>query len=121
MMSPVQSLAMIHPPSDANVLTVRNILIALICASPVILAWDGLIVQGVVVGIVAIALVITARNLRPGETEFLVSIIRTPIVVAAIPALWVLLQVLPLEVLAHPHPIWISAEKALGHPIHGSR
>ena len=101
-------------------LTVRNILIALIWAAPVTVAWDGLIVQGVVAGIVAVALVITARNLRPGETEFLVSVIRAPLVVAAIPALWVLLQALPLGVLAHPHPIWISAEKALGHPIHGA-
>ena len=55
--------------------------------------------------------------LRPGETEFLVSIIRPLAAVAAVPALWVLVQVLPLRVLAHP--IWKSAETALGHPVAG--
>ena len=37
---------------------------------------------------------------------------------AAVPALWLLFQVLPLRVLVHP--IWMSAEKALGHPVHGA-
>jgi hypothetical protein len=90
----------------------------LICASPAILLWDGLIIQGLVAGIVAVALAITARALRPGETEFLVSVVRLPAVVAAVPALWVLVQVLPLRVLAHP--IWNNAETALGHPVAGT-
>ena len=38
--------------------------------------------------------------------------------IAAVPALWVLVQVLPLSVLAHP--IWKSAETALGHPLVGT-
>jgi hypothetical protein len=86
--------------------------------SPAILLWDGLIMQGLVAGIVAVALAITARALRPGETEFLVSVIRPPAVVAAVPALWLLVQVLPLGVLAHP--IWKSAETALGHRVAGT-
>jgi len=97
---------------------VRNILVALIFASPVILLWDGLIMQSIVAGIVAVALVITARTLRPGETGFLVSVIRLPIAVAAIPALWVVFQLLPLRVLTHP--IWKSAEAALQHPLAGT-
>ena len=99
-------------------LTVRNTLVALICISPFILVWDGLIAQGIVAGVIAFALAITARTLRPGETEFLTSIIPTLIVAAAVPALWLLFQVLPLGVLVHP--IWMSAEKALGHPVHGA-
>ena len=83
-------------PATLNMLTVRNILVALICASPINLAWDGLIAQGVVAGIVAAALAITARKLRAGETEFLVSTIRIPMVAAAVPTAWMLLQVLPL-------------------------
>jgi hypothetical protein len=96
---------------------VRLILVTLICAFPAILLWDGLIMQGLVAGIVAVALAITSRTLRPGETEFLVSIIRPLVAVAAVPALWVLVQVLPLRVLAHP--IWKSAETALGVPVAG--
>jgi hypothetical protein len=97
---------------------VRLILVTLICMSPAFLLWDGLIVQGLLAGIVAIALAITAQALRPGETEFLVSVIRPSAVVAAVPALWVLVQVLPLRVLAHP--IWKNAETALGHPVTGA-
>jgi hypothetical protein len=74
--------------------------------------------QGLVAGIVAIALAITARALRPGEIGFLLSVVRPAAVVAAVPALWVLVQVLPLRVLANP--IWKSAETALGHPIAGT-
>jgi hypothetical protein len=100
------------------VLKVRLILVTLICASPAILLWDGLIMQGLVAGIVAVALAMTAQALRPGETEFLISVIRSPAVVVTVPALWVLIQVLPLRVLAHP--IWKNAETALGHPIAGT-
>ena len=92
---------------------VRFMLVTLICTSPVILLWDGLIMQGLLAGIVAVALAITARALRPGETEFLVSVVRLPVLAAPVPALWVLVQVLPLRVLAHP--IWNNAETALGH------
>ena len=70
--------------------TTRFILVALICASPAILLWDGLITQGVVSGIIAIALVITARTLRPGETGFLVLTIHPLTAIAAVPALWMI-------------------------------
>lgn len=100
-----------------NVSKARFILVALIFASPALL-WDGLIAQGIIAGILAPALVIIARSLRPGETAFLVSVIRRPAIVAAVLALWVIVQVLPLGVLAHP--IWKSAQAALGHPIVGT-
>ena len=100
-----------------HVSKVRLILVILICASPAILLRDGLITQGLVAGIVAVALVITGRTMRPSETKFLVSIVRPLAPFAAVPALWVLVQVLPLRVLAHP--IWKSAEAALGHPVAG--
>jgi len=94
------------------------ILVTLICTAPAILLGDGLIMQGLVAGIVAVALAITARALRPGEAGFLISVVLPPAVVAAIPALWVLIQLLPLRVLAHP--IWKDAETALGHPVVGT-
>jgi hypothetical protein len=104
--------------SDRRVSTVRLILVTLICASPVILLWDGLIVRGLVAGILAVALAITAQTLQPGETGFLISIVRPLAAVAVVPALWILVQVLPIGFLAHP--IWNSAETALGHPLAGT-
>ena len=94
---------------------VRFILVVLICVSPAILLWDGLITQALVTGAVAAAMMITARALRPDETKFFVSIIRPLAVTAAVPALWMVMQVLPLRALAHP--MWKSAETALGHPL----
>jgi hypothetical protein len=100
-----------------NVSKARFILVAFVFASPALL-WDGLIAQGMIAGILAAALVIIARNLPPGETAFLVSVIRPPAIVAAILALWVIAQVIPLGTLAHP--IWKSAQTALGRPIVGT-
>jgi hypothetical protein len=91
---------------------------ALICASPAILLWDGLITLGIVAEVIAIALVITAGALRPRETEFLISVTRQPLAIAAIPAVWILIQALPLGLM--PHPIWKSAAAALGHPLAAS-
>lgn len=79
-------------------LIVRNILAALICVSPLALLWDGLIVQGFVAGIVAVAMAMTAISLRPGETEFLISVVRPVLIAAAIPALWVVLQIIPFGI-----------------------
>lgn len=74
--------------------------------------------QALVAGIVAIALVIVARSLRAGETEFLVSLTRPLAIAAAVPALWVLIQILPLNLFVHP--IWSSAAQALGRPLAGA-
>jgi len=67
---------------------------------------------------VAFALAVAAISLRPGETQFLLSVIQSAAVVAAVPALWIVFQVLPLGGLAHP--IWTSAQSALGHPLWSS-
>jgi hypothetical protein len=90
----------------------QTTLIVLICSSPAILLWDGLAVQGVVAGTVGIALAIAAIRLRAGEMEFLDSVIRSLLTFAMVPMLWILIQILPLGILAHP--IWISAKSALG-------
>jgi hypothetical protein len=95
----------------------RFILVALIFASPALL-WDGLIAQGMIAGVLALALIIIARRLPPGEIAFLVSVIRPPAIVTAVLALFVIIQVVPLSVLANP--IWRSAQIALGHPIVGT-
>ncbi|MGH6676425.1 MAG: hypothetical protein ACRECE_09430, partial [Xanthobacteraceae bacterium] len=99
-------------------LKARLILVALIGGSPAILLVGGLAMHALVAGVVAIALVIVARSLRPAETEFLVSLTRPLAFAAAVPALWVLFQILPLNLFVHP--IWISAAQALGRPVTGA-
>ena len=94
------------------------ILVALICVSPIILLRDGLAMQSLVAEAIGVALAIAAITLRPGETEFLVSIIRSLLVFALLPVLWIAFQILPLRIFAHP--IWANAEAALGHTIAGT-
>jgi len=98
-------------------LLVRNLLVALLCALPVILLFDGLIVQGIIAGVVAVAVAVTAVVLRPGETEFFLTIARPLVLLAIVPALWIVLQIIPLGIFAHP--IWASAQAALHQPILG--
>jgi hypothetical protein len=99
-------------------LNARLILVALICASPAILLFDGPITHSLVAGVTVGGMLILLRTMRPGETNFLLSIARPGVFLVAVPALWMLIQALPFGVLAHP--IWNSAEAAVGHPIMGA-
>lgn len=96
----------------------RLLLVALICASPGVLFFDGTIVHGILAGVAAVGIAILSRTMRPGETQFFLSFAKRAAIIVAIPALWMLIQVLPLPFLAHP--IWASAETAIGHPITGA-
>jgi hypothetical protein len=96
----------------------RFILVVLICASPAILLFDGATAHGIVAGVAAVGLAVLSRMIRPVETQFFLSFAKRAAVLAAIPALWMLIQVLPLPFLAHPY--WTNAEIAIGHPIRGS-
>ena len=96
----------------------RFILVILICASPFILLMDGTVIYGAVAGLAAAGIAVVARAMRPGETQFLISVIRPAAAVAAVPALWIVIQVIPLRVFAHP--IWASAATALAQPLAGS-
>ena len=99
-------------------LNVRNILVALLCVSPVLLLWDGRVAQGIVAAMAAVGLAMTAISLRPVETGFLVSVTRASLTAAAVPVIWIVLQILPLGIFAHP--IWKSAATGLHQPILGS-
>jgi hypothetical protein len=112
-------LALIHHPTTRiDVSNARLLLIALICASPALLLFDGPIAHSIVAGVAASAMLILLRTMRPGETSFFLSIVRPIVLFAAIPAIWMLIQVIPLGVLANP--IWNSAEVARGQPIVGA-
>lgn len=96
-------------------LTPRFTLQVLICASPVALLCNSLVTQALLAGCTALALAMTATTLRAGETNFLLSVIRPVAIIAIVPAACILLQLLPLRPLAHP--MWTSAEAALGHSL----
>lgn len=104
--------------SNASMPTARLLLVVLILLVPAVLLWDTLVVQGVLAGLVAVTLAVTGRGLRSGESAFLISIIRPLALFAAVPAVWIVFQILPLRLFANP--IWKSAETAIGSPLWGS-
>lgn len=96
------------------------LLYLLIITTPVSLIFDGPISYGLITAVAAISVAVVALRIRRGETEFLLSVIKPVSLVAAIPALWMVMQVLPLGFLGIAHPIWQSAATTLELPIAGS-
>ena len=99
----------------------RLMLVGLIGAVPTILLLDGPIVQALVASTLAAGVAVVAGKMREKETEFLLATIRPIAVLATMPAIWMIFQIVPLKAGSGlAHPIWQSAEEALGHPISGS-
>jgi hypothetical protein len=96
------------------------VLIGLIVAAPALLVADGLSSYGPVAAIAASGLAIAARSIRPGEASHFAALISPVIWVLAIPAVWLVAQVLPLQQVGLSHPIWASAGTALGQSLNGS-
>jgi hypothetical protein len=105
---------------DFDVSVIRLILIGLICTTPAMLLADGPIIHGLVAASTAVAVFALAWMIRPGEADFLLSVLRPIAIIAAIPAIWIIIQILPLPAIGLAHPIWGSAAAALGHPLSGS-
>ena len=93
------------------------ILVLLILATPVTIIFDGPIIQGVVAAIAAVSLGAVALRIRPGEAGFLSSVIRPVAITSAVPAIWMLIQVIPMQDVGLANPVWKSAATALGHPL----
>jgi hypothetical protein len=103
-----------------NMFPAQLIAALLIVTTPAILVFDGPIIHGLVIAATAISVALVALRIRPGEADFLSSIIRPMAVVAVIPALWMVIQVLPLKTVGLANPVWESAASALGRPLAGS-
>lgn len=95
------------------------ILVSLIFATPITIIFDWPITQGLVAAVAAMLVAVVAVRIRPGEAGFLSTVIRPVAAVAAVPAIWMLIQVMPLEGVGLVHPIWKSAAAALGQPLGG--
>jgi hypothetical protein len=96
------------------------LIVLLIVTIPASLILDGPITHGLIVAAAAALVAIVALRLRPGGAGFLATVIRPLALLAAIPALWMFAQIMPLGALGLAHPIWGSAAEALGRPIVGS-
>ena len=93
------------------------LLLGLIGISPVLLVADGPMVHALIVAYTAVAVALVGAMIRPGEAGHLASVIRPIAIIAAILAVWLMVQMIPLPVKSWAHPIWADAETALGTPI----
>ena len=96
------------------------ILIALICASPIAPLVEGNILIGIEATTMAVATALVARKAASEETEPLLGLFRLVLVLGAIPALWMIIQLLPLGYIGLANPIWETTRQALAHAIVGS-
>jgi hypothetical protein len=95
------------------------LLVLLICATPALLIINSPIDDGIIPAISALALALAARTIRPGQADHFLILARPVAIVLAIPAVWILVQMLPLGILGVSNPIWDSAAVAIGYPIRG--
>jgi len=102
------------------VLAAFLILIVLIYASPIAPLVDGNIVIGMEATTMAVATALVARKAAFEETEALLGLFRLVLVVGAIPALWMIIQLLPFGYIGLANPVWESTGQALAHAIAGS-
>jgi hypothetical protein len=96
------------------------ILGAIIALTPIIAVVHGPIgIQSIEIFIAAV-LALTAISLPIGEGRHLSKVIVPVIVCLAVPAIWMVIQTIPLPVPALVHPIWASTAAALGKELTGS-
>src|SRR4051812_11860054 len=120
-MPPARAPPRVDPAIPAAQVSIAFILlIVLIGALPPALILDGRLMHGLMAALAATLLAIVSQALRPGEAKHLQELTRPLVIVAAAPALWMVVQLLPLGALGLAHPIWQSAQTALEGPLAGS-
>lgn len=97
------------------------LLAVLVGIAPVALFFDGSLTLAGWSALLAVALLIVARSIKPGEGAFLAKVLRPFVFFAMVPAGIIVVQVLPMPAFLHlANPIWESAAIGLGQPLFGS-
>jgi hypothetical protein len=104
----------------STVSTALSPLIVIIAVTPAILIHDGTAIYGLLLALVAVGVAVTASRIPAGEAAYLHRVILTPAILTAIPAAWMLVQMVPLPIHALANPIWDSTATALGLPMTGA-
>jgi hypothetical protein len=102
------------------VIAAYRLIVVLVGAAPLVVFWHGDLARALLAAVVAAAVVLIAVGLRPGEGAHLARVFRPVALVATLPALWMMVQVLPLPISGLLHPIWVSAREALHNSSWGS-
>jgi hypothetical protein len=102
------------------VITSYRLIVALIAAAPVFTFWHDDLARALIAALVAAIVVMIAIDVRPGEGGHLARVFRPVAILATLPALWMIIQVVPLPISGLLHPIWVSAREALHNSTFGS-
>ena len=81
---------------------------------------DGHIVIGIEATTIAVTTALVARKAASEEIEPLLGLFRLVLILGAIPALWMIVQLLPLGYIGVANPVRESTRQALGFAIAGS-
>ena len=95
-------------------------LLLLILFSPLCLIFDGPLAYGLVAAVAAVLVAIIALRIRSGEAEFLSSLIFPVVLVAMLPIVIMLIQLVPSKSIGLANPIWESASAAISRRLAGS-
>ena len=94
---------------------------ALIAAAPIIAFLDMPLVDSLIAVLMAVAVLTIARKIPSEEAGYLAKLARPLAIALALPAAWMVIQIVPVPSAARlSHPIWASAEAGLGMPLQGS-
>lgn len=88
-------------------------LLALIAATPVLLFFDNVVSAGGLEFLAAIGMALIALAMRPGEARHLIKLLRIPLVLAALPLAWMLIQLAPVPLGGISQSLWRSTATAL--------
>jgi hypothetical protein len=96
------------------------VLAALLFAVPVVIFADGLITSGVVGLAAAIATAMVGLNIRPGEASHLTRRVRSIWVLAIVPVVIIVSQLLPFTAANLSRSIWETAGETIGRSLPAS-
>src|SRR6202049_4047494 len=97
------------------------ILTSLIALLPAMMMVDGILANGAVLAIVAVAMVTVVLTLHTSDLNRFSRLLGpTGFIVLFIPCLWMLLQVFPIPSRSLANPVWVSASTALDKPFVGA-
>ncbi|MGH6812497.1 MAG: hypothetical protein ACREDM_09165 [Methylocella sp.] len=95
------------------------ILLGVLSLCPAIVTVDGPIIPCLVPLLLAAGLILVSVKLPPGEAQHMSAVVSRPfVIIAAFPAVLMIMQMLPLPFLANP--IWTSVSAGFPHGVVGS-
>jgi hypothetical protein len=90
-----------------------SLLLIAIGIVPALVMLDGLVAQSLIAALGAAALAFVGITARAADVNFAAHVTRGLKLAAAVPAIWMVIQILPIPISGMSHSIWINANEAL--------